>query len=111
MNSPPVAEATTSTEELLALGVRPKPTDVVLQAMGVLADEGHPMGFKSVDRMLRRMWADEAYLERKRVRDELRIIAQEGQLRTGHERIASDPTGELAADLADYIKVRGVDHG
>lgn len=105
MTGPPVAEAT-STEELLALGWKPKPTDVVAQAMEVLAEDGYPMGFKSVDRMMRRMWADEARAERRRVWDELRIIRQEGQLRDGHERIASDPVGELASDLADYIKVR-----
>ena len=100
------AAATRNAGERLAPGKRPKANDIVAEAMGILAEDGYPMGFKAVDRMMRRMWADEARVERKRVADELRIIAQEGSLRTGHERISSDPVGELATDLADYIKVR-----
>ena len=64
------------------------------------------MSLNKMHKTPRRMWEDQAYVERKRVRDELRIIDQEGGLRTGHERISSDPVGELASDLADYIKVR-----
>ena len=86
--------------------MRPKANDIVVEAMEILNEDGYPLGFKAVDRILRRMWADQAYVERKRVADELRIIHQEGSLRTGHERIASDPVGELATDLADYIKIR-----
>ena len=86
--------------------MRPKANDIVVEAMEILNEDGYPLGFKAVDRMLRRMWAEEARVERKRVADELRIIHQEGSLRTGHERIASDPVGELATDLADYIKIR-----
>lgn len=86
--------------------MRPKANDIVVEAMEILNEDGYPLGFKAVDRMLRRMWADEARVERNRVLNELRIIGQEGSLRTGHERITSDPVGELASDLADYIKVR-----
>ena len=96
----------TRNRERLAPGMRPKANDIVVEAMEILNEDGYPLGFKAVDRMLRRMWADEARVERKRVIDELLIIGQEGSLRTGHERISSDPVGELAADLADYIKVR-----
>lgn len=106
MTAPPVAEATHSTEERLALGWRPKPNDVVVEAMEVLAGDGIVMGFKAVDRMMRRMWADEAAAERRRVSGEIRLIEREGSLRYGQDRIGSDPVGELAADLADYIKVR-----
>ena len=98
--------AETKNRERLAPGMRPKANDIVVEAMEILNEDGFACGFKAVDRMLRRMWADEARVERKRVADELRIIHQEGSLRTGHERIASDPVGELATDLADYIKVR-----
>lgn len=86
--------------------VKPKPSDVVWQAYDILSDDGIYLSLNKIHKMLRRMWADEAYVERKRVADELRIIAQEGSLRTGHERISSDPAGELATDLADYIKIR-----
>ena len=95
-----------STEEPPALGKRQRATDVVAEALDILVGDGYQIGFKAVHRMMRRMWADEARVERNRVLNELRIIEQEGGLRTGHERIASDPVGELAADLADYIKVR-----
>ena len=96
----------TRNRERLAPGMRPKANDIVVEAMEILNEDGYPLGFKAVDRMLRRMWADEARAERNRVADELCIIHQEGSLRTGHERIASDPVGELATDLADYIKIR-----
>ena len=96
----------TKNRERLAPGMRPKANDIVVEAMEILNDDGFACGFKAVDRMLRRMWADEARAERNRVADELRIIRQEGSLRNGHERIASDPVGELATDLADYIKIR-----
>ena len=86
--------------------VKPKPSEVVWQAYEVLSEDGIFLSLNKIHKMLRRMWADQAYVERKRVADELRIIHQEGSLRTGHERIASDPVGELATDLADYIKVR-----
>ena len=96
----------TKNRERLAPGMRPKANDIVVEAMEILNEDGFACGFKAVDRMMRRMWADEARVERNRVLNELRIISQEGSLRSGHERIASDPVGELASDLADYIKVR-----
>ena len=101
MTAPPVAEATHSTEERLALGWRPKPNDVVVEAMEVLAEDGIVMGFKAVDKMMRRMWADESAAERKRER----LIDYQGTLHKGQYRTyADDPVGEEASELADYIR-------
>lgn len=109
MNSPPTVVDGYSTEERLALGVRPRPNDVVVAAMERLADAGMPMGFKAVDRMLRAMWAERAKCERKRAGEAERLAAYEGGARTGRERLVRvDPVGEEAAELVDWMAGREV---
>lgn len=107
MTSPPVAEATQSIGAPLVSEVKPKPSDVVWQAHEALAEDGILLSLNKIHKMLRRMWADEAAAERRRERRELHLIEREGGLRYGQDRLSdADPVGELATDLAQYIKVR-----
>lgn len=105
MSNPPTADAEHSTGAPLVSGVEPKPSDVVRLAHDVLAEDGVLLSLNKIHKMLRRMWADESAAERRRVGNELRLMEYESGLRDGHERLmTSDPVGEEAAELVDWVR-------
>lgn len=86
--------------ELLAPGKRPKATDIVLLAMQELEDRGTPMGFKAVDRMMRKMWASEARAKARRELTPEQVEALKCDNPYG-DRMYNDPVGDLVAYIVD----------